>query len=142
PSRVVLEYPRAMMHLMERNIPAFDRAFMIGHGIGTIASRYPENVITIAEIDERVAAVSRQYFHYPHNNTVIGDGREWLAKQETDMLDFVIVDAFTHTGTPRHLTTLEFFRLAKERLHNRGILLLNLAGKLRQDWRASSIYTT
>lgn len=37
PRRVVFEYPRAMIHLMEAGEPYFEDVFLIGHGIGTIA---------------------------------------------------------------------------------------------------------
>ena len=62
PRRIVLEYPRALIHLMERNDPLFRRLFMIGHGIGTIAAHYPDKQVTVAEIDEHVVEFCRDLF--------------------------------------------------------------------------------
>ena len=142
PGRIVLEYPRALIHLMERNAPGFERAFMIGHGIGTIPARYPGNKFTIAEIDEWVVALSREYFGYPWDNVVVGDGRAVLEAEPPASLDVVLIDAFTKDGTPRHLTTAECFRMAGRRLRGPGLVLLNLAGRMRGDRRIASIHAS
>jgi len=64
PGRMVLEYPRAMIHLVEANHPVPRALFLIGHGIGTIAGYYKDTRLVSAEIDERVAALSRRFFGY------------------------------------------------------------------------------
>lgn len=142
PKRIVLEYPRAIIHLMECNNPSFDDVFIIGHGIGTIAGRYPDKRFTVAEIDEKVVELSRQYFNYRGDNVRIGDGRLLLEQTDRRSLDYVIVDAFTKKGTPLHLTSSEFFRLAKEKLTPRGSVILNLMGKPRNDKLINAIHTT
>lgn len=95
PKRIVLEYPRAMIHLMESNDPSFKNMFIIGHGIGTIAGHYSDRQVMVAEIDEKVVELSREYFNYRNDNVVIGDGRQILSKVEAASLDYIIVDAFT-----------------------------------------------
>lgn len=142
PARVVLEYPQALLHLMMRNNPSFERVFMIGHGIGTIPAHCPGRVFTVAEIDERVADVSREHFGYALDNIVVGDGRDVLSRQQEASFDYIILDAFTREGTPSHLTTLEFMRLARRMLRTHGMLLMNLAGKAGRDQRSASIHTT
>ena len=81
------------------------------------------------------------YFNYGLNNVLIGDGRQLLAEQADGRLDYIVLDAFTKEGTPRHLSTLEFFRLAKEKLGDRGMLLLNRdgEGKRRQGRGGDSL---
>jgi len=142
PGRIVLEYPRALIHLMETNAPGFERAFMIGHGVGTIPSRYPAGVFTVAEIDGRVAVLSRKYFGYPWDNIVIGDGRRLLEAEPPASLDIVVIDAFTKDGTPVHLTTVECFETAGRRMRGHGLLLLNLNGRMRGDRRIASIHAS
>nr|WP_246427999.1 fused MFS/spermidine synthase [Paenibacillus phyllosphaerae] len=142
PERIVLEYPRAMIHLMEHHRPGFQRLFMIGHGVGTIAAHYPDKQVTVAEIDEAVVALSRTYFNYSQDNVLIGDGRQLLAEQANDALDYIIVDAFTKEGTPGHLNTVEFFKLAKDKLAGAGIILMNLAGKAQGDKRIEAIHAS
>jgi len=140
PGRVVLEYPRAILHLLERNAPDFGRAFMIGHGIGTIPAQYPESAFTVAEIDGRVAAVSREYFGYPWRNVVIGDGRMLLQAEPPASLDAVLIDAFTKDGTPVHLASVECFEAAADRMRGRGLLIVNLTGRARGDRRIASVH--
>ncbi|MBD2868242.1 spermidine synthase [Paenibacillus arenilitoris] len=142
PSRIVLEYPRAIIHLMERNDPSFARAFMIGHGIGTIAGRYPDKRFTVAEIDDKVVELSRRYFDYRMDNVVIGDGRALLGLEDEGILDYVIVDAFTKDGTPARFASLEFFRMAASKLAFGGTIIMNLAGRARNDKYIDAVYTT
>jgi spermidine synthase len=142
PKRIVLEYPRAIIHLMESNHPSFGSIFVIGHGIGTIAGRYPDKRLLVAEIDEKVVELSRMYFHYRGDHVRIGDGRLLLEQVDLHSLDYVVVDAFTQKGTPRHLTSSEFFRLTKDKLISRGAVILNLMGKPGNDKRINAIYTT
>lgn len=142
PSRIVTEYPRALIHLMERNAPGFVRAFMIGHGIGAIPARYPAGAFTVAEIDERIVDLSREYFGYPWDNVVIGDGRAQLEAEPPAALDAVLIDAFTKDGTPGHLTTVECFEAAARRMRGPGLLLVNLTGRARGDRRIASIHAS
>ncbi|WP_127569551.1 spermidine synthase [Paenibacillus xylaniclasticus] len=142
PQRVVLEYQRAMIHLMDDNDPAFSSAFVIGHGIGTIAGHYPDRQFVTAEIDEKIVELSRRFFRYRMNNVVIGDGRDILVEQESGRYDYILLDAFTSKGTPRHLTTLEFFQTVMDKLRPGGAVILNVAGKLRNDRRSAAIHTT
>ncbi|MGO4549350.1 spermidine synthase [Paenibacillus sp. 2TAB23] len=142
PKRIVLEYPRAIIHLMERNDPAFNNVFMIGHGVGTIPGHYPNKRFVVAEIDEAVVELSKTYFHYHMNNVRVGDGRFLLDEQEQSSFDYIILDAFTEAGTPYHLMTLEFMELAEAKLDARGMLLLNVTGKLKNDTLIDAVYAT
>lgn len=142
PQRVVLEYQSGIIHLMDCNDPAFGDAFVIGHGIGTIAGHYPGKRFVVAEIDEKVVELSRRHFDYEMNNVVIGDGRQILAEQQRGSFDYIILDAFTPKGTPLHLTTLEFFHIAMDKLRSGGAVILNVAGKIRNDRLSAAIHTT
>lgn len=142
PSRVVMEYPRAIIHLMEQNNPAFEQVFMIGHGIGTIAGYFSNKKVTIAEVDEKVVELSRAFFHYCMDNVVIGDGRAILAGQSPGSFDYIVVDAFTKQGTPYHLTTLPFFEEMKEKLSANGAVIMNLMGKIKNDKLINAIHST
>ena len=142
PKRIVLEYPRAIIHLMEANHSEFHRVFVIGHGIGTIAEHYPDKSFTVAEVDLLVVELSRQYFGYSYDNVLIGDGRQLLSTQESHAWDYVILDAFNPKGTPVHLLSLEFFSMVMEKLTSRGLFILNLMGKARHDKLINAVHTT
>ncbi|OZQ65408.1 spermidine synthase [Paenibacillus sp. VTT E-133280] len=142
PERVVFEYPRAIIHLMKCNAPSFEDAFLIGHGIGTIAGYFLDKRFKVAELDSEVVELSRRYFGYIQDNVVIGDGRQILEGEETQKYDYIVLDAFTAAGTPRHLISSEFFSIAHSKLNTEGYLLMNLMGKGENDPLINAIYTT
>ncbi|MFC5468097.1 spermidine synthase [Cohnella suwonensis] len=142
PGRVVLEYQRAVIHLLRTNAPSFANVFSVGHGIGTIAAHDPDKRFVVAEIDGKLEEFSRRYFGYGLDNVRIGDGRELLEREEPDTYDAIVVDAFTHEGTPSHFTTLEFFAMAKTKLISRGTVILNLFGKRNNDRLTDAIHST
>jgi spermidine synthase len=142
PERIVFEYPRAMIHLMEVNEPSFEDVFVIGHGIGTISSHFSEKRFKVAELNDKVLELSKRFFGYCKDNVIVGDGRHILASQEPYAYNYIIVDAFTDKGTPQHLTSKEFFRITREKLDSQGSIILNLIGKGDNDKLINAIYTT
>ncbi|OAS15848.1 spermidine synthase [Paenibacillus oryzisoli] len=142
PDRLLFEYPRAMIHLMGVNAPQYERVFLIGHGIGTIASHLKEKRFTVAELDEHIVALSRRYFGYNQDNVRIGDGRQLLGNEPSRTYDYILVDAFTDKGTPLPLTSLTFFQIAQDKLDEGGAILLNLMGKGEHDPLLAAIHTT
>lgn len=142
PERILFEYPRAMIHLMELNNSEFQDVFIIGHGIGTIASHYPNKSFRIAEIDPLVLELSRTYFDYTIDNVSIGDGRVLLSAENNDQYDYIILDAFTTEGTPQHLISRSFFQMTTTKLHDTGYLIINLIGKANHDRIINAISTT
>jgi spermidine synthase len=142
PERIVFEYPRAIIHLMEFNTPPFEDVFIIGHGIGTIAGHFSEKRFKIAELDNKVVELSKRCFGYNKNNVIVGDGRHILGCEEPHVYDYIILDAFTGKGTPKHLTSKEFFRITREKLDSDGSIILNLIGKGESDKLINAIYTT
>ncbi|WP_339260228.1 fused MFS/spermidine synthase [Paenibacillus sp. FSL R5-0713] len=142
PARMVLEYPRAMVHLMELNHPDFERVFVVGHGIGTLPTYLSDCQVKVAELDAEVAELSRTFFGYEGSPVLIGDGRELLGQEPSGIYDYIIVDAFTATGTPEHLISSDFFTLVKDKLDKKGAVLLNVFGHVGNDRLVSAIYTT
>ncbi|MNI09081.1 spermidine synthase [compost metagenome] len=142
PKRIVLEYPRAIIHLMKHNRPTFEHVFIIGHGIGTIASHFSEKKCKIAEIEAKVVELSQLFFNYNQNNVQVGDGRQILMEEESHTFDFIVLDAFTKKGTPVHLTNLDFFQLTKQKLTIKGYMIMNAMGKAKNDRLINAIHTT
>jgi len=142
PERIVFEYPRAIIHLIDANHTDFEDMFLIGHGIGTISRYYANRRIKAAEVDRRVAELARAFFGSEAESVWIGDGRELLEREAQDTFDVIIVDAFTKEGTPRHLASAEFFRMAAEKLHDQGAIIINLIGRGTRDPYIRAIHTT
>ncbi|UQZ37548.1 spermidine synthase [Paenibacillus sp. PK3_47] len=142
PRRIVFEYPRAMIHLMEINEPFFEDVFVIGHGTGTIAGYFAERRFKIAEVNPQVVSYSRTHFGYTQDNVMIGDGRSLLEGEQDGTFDYILLDAFTAAGTPGHLISDEFFSLTRSKLHPRGAVIMNLMGKSDNDRLLNAIHTT
>lgn len=141
PERIVLEYPRAIVYLMEQNDPAFERAFVIGHGIGTISRHFADRTIRTAEISAKMIELSRLYFGYD-GQVEVGDGRELLSLEADGSLDYVVLDAFTEKGVPWHLFTRECFQTAADKLDERGAIIINMFGRGRRDVHTEAVWAT
>ena len=142
PERIVFEYPRAIIHLMTFNNHSFEDVFVIGHGIGTIPGHFSDKRFTIAELDGSVVEVSKTYFSYRKDNVIVGDGRLLLSNEEPHTYDYLVLDAFTNKGTPRHLISKQFFQIAKSKLESQGSIIMNLMGKGENDKLINAIHRT
>jgi spermidine synthase len=142
PGRIVLEYPRAILHLLDVNYPSSRDIFLIGHGIGTIAGHASDARIKTAELDAAVVELSRIYFGCRQENVIVGDGRQLLACEEESAYDAIVVDAFTEKGVPRQLCSHGFFRLASAKLSRNGAVIMNVFGRVRNDQLIGAIRGT
>ncbi|MFC1721613.1 spermidine synthase [Patescibacteria group bacterium] len=79
------------------------------------------------ELDPTVTEMARQHFQYdiPSLTTHHSDGRMWLRLTDRQY-DIIILDAFTDVEIPAHLTSNEFFALAKQQLNEAGVLAINI----------------
>jgi spermidine synthase len=127
---------------MEYNDPSFEDVFVIGHGIGTISSHFSEKRFKVAELNDKVVELSKRFFGYSMDNVIVGDGRHILGSEKQHAYDYIILDAFTDRGTPRHLTSKEFFRITKEKLDSQGSIIMNLMGRGDNDKLIKAIHTT
>lgn len=143
PERIILEYPRAMLHLFKQQVKEAGQVFMIGQGIGTLSRHLgPDVDVKVAEIDERVVKIGMAYFDYNGPEVTIGDGRLLLEREAAGSYDAVMVDAFTEKGTPRHLISKEFFQLAVDKLRPEGLLVMNAFGRGGGDRLIEAIVST
>lgn len=109
-----------------------DRVLFIGGGGFSTPKRYlreyPNVTVDVVELDPEVIDVAETYFGLPRSerlNVIQGDGREFL--EDTDHeYDVIVLDAYRQDRVPYHMTTLEFMRLARDRLDNDGVLVANL----------------
>lgn len=116
--------------LLERPVR---RMAILGNAGGTVARAYgefyPGVEIDGVEIDPAVTEAGRRFLglgENPRLRVFTADARPFL--RETDRrYDVIVVDAYRQPYIPFHLTTKEFFRLARERLRPGGVLALNVA---------------
>jgi predicted membrane-bound spermidine synthase len=122
--------------------PAPRKVAVLGMAGGTVARQYVAGfgrgvAITGVELDPAIVNVGYRYFDLAgaHANVVVQDARYWLATRPADdKYDVILVDAYRQPYIPFHLTTEEFFRLARSHLTPGGVLVVNV-GRTATDYR-------
>ncbi len=116
-----------------------ERLALIGLAAGTIARQYTAVYGPIPidgiEIDPVIVEVGRRYFGMtmPNLNVTVEDGRYALGMLDGDYT-VIGVDAYRVPYVPWHLTTREFFALARDHLSEGGALAINV-GRIPGDRR-------
>ncbi|MEX1020974.1 MAG: fused MFS/spermidine synthase [Litorilinea sp.] len=106
---------------------------LIGLAAGTVSNLYTDIYgpmpITGVELDPTIIEVGTTYFDMarPNLTAIAADGRGWLRRQPpATTFDLIAVDAYRPPYIPFHLTTLEFFQLTRQHLHETGVLAINI----------------
>ncbi|OGA39004.1 MAG: spermidine synthase [Betaproteobacteria bacterium RIFCSPLOWO2_12_FULL_62_13] len=137
PNDLDLSYTRSMMgFLLFNRRPG--RVLMVGLGGGSLAKfiyhRMPWAVIEVVEINPRVIAVARQYFHVPQDDArftvVVGDGAEHMARHGCGV-DLIAVDGYGAESQAEQLSAKAFYDACRRRLNAGGMLVVNLWGSDR-----------
>ncbi len=128
------------------------RAYVGGLAAGTIpkllTEAYGPIAIDGAELDPAIIRVGQDWFEMtePNLNAVAMDARRFLQMSETASsatqhlpntagtgYDLIAVDAYRPPYIPFHLTTVEFFQLARDRLAEDGVVAVNV-GRTHTDY--------
>jgi spermidine synthase len=109
------------------------RLAILGNGAGTTARAYgeyfPSTRIDAVEIDGHLHEVGKRFFglrERPGLRLVTDDARPFL-RRSRERYDAIFVDAYQQQYIPFYLATHEFFKLARDRLHPGGVLIVNAA---------------
>lgn len=108
-----------------------ERMAIVGLAAGTTAraasAAFPNITIDGIEIDPLIVEVARKYFdmNQPNLNVIIQDGRVGL-RNSPHRYQVISVDAYRPPYIPWHMTTLEFFQEARDKLTEDGVLVLNV----------------
>ena len=133
PDRHVFGYTRYfhMPYLFAEDPDEIDRVLFVGGGGFTGPKRFVSEydaTVDVVEIDPEVIDAAEEYFALEESDRLTvynDDGRRFL--QETDhTYDLIVLDAYKKDKVPFQLTTVEFMRLANDRLSSDGILFANL----------------
>jgi spermidine synthase/MFS family permease len=131
--------------------PELKTALAIGGGAynvpRSILRDSPRAIVDVAEIDPSLHALALRYFALPDDarlrNHAI-DGRRFL-HDTAERYDLIFSDAYrSFISAPPQFATLEFFRLARSKLKEDGVLIANFYGSLAPDTRAAiySVFRT
>jgi spermidine synthase len=133
PDRHVFAYTRYfhLPFLFADDPDDVDRVLFVGGGGFTGPKRFLaeyDATVDVVEIDPEVVRVAKEYFAVedsPRLNVYTMGGRQFL--QETNRTyDLVVLDAYRRDKVPFQLTTVEFVRLASDRLSADGMLFANV----------------
>jgi spermidine synthase len=108
-----------------------ERVAILGNAAGTVARAYghyfPAAQIDAVEIDPELAEIGRRYFDMraPRMAVHDEDARPWLRRADGDY-DVIVLDAYRQPYIPFYLATREFFELARDRLAQGGVLIVNV----------------
>ncbi len=121
---------------------------LVGLGGGTIPAQlfyfYSDAIqVDAVEVDPKVIDISRKYFFLnPRTNVINQDGRIFIRKT-SEKYNLIIVDAYVQQiYIPFHLVTREFFEEGKSRLHQEGILAMNVTAAGEESPLLKSLINT
>ncbi|AUV82725.1 spermidine synthase [Salinigranum rubrum] len=147
PTRHVFDYTSYfhLPFLFADSADDIDRVLFIGGGGFTGPKRFAEEydvTVDVVEIDPVVIDVAKEYFAVSESERLRihnTGGRQFL--RETDRTyDLIVLDAYRKDKVPFELTTVEFMRLARDRLSDDGMLFANVisapSGPASQFYRA------
>lgn len=136
PTYLEYEYVRQIAHLVD--LAAAERAPLrvlhLGGG-GLTLPRYiavtrPGSGQQVVEIEGKLLDFVRRELPLPRNARVrlrTGDAREVLGRVPEGAFDLTVSDVFAAARIPGHLTSTEYYRLAKRALRPTGVHAANLA---------------
>ncbi|MDJ0950735.1 MAG: fused MFS/spermidine synthase [Alphaproteobacteria bacterium] len=99
-----------------------------GTALKQLTHVYPDLQVTGVDLDPEVVAIADKYFGLaaePRIRQVAADAR-WFLTQTGDRYDMIAIDLYVTGHVPFFTTTMEFFRLAHDRLSENGILMMNI----------------
>lgn len=134
PYDLELSYTRSMMaFLLFNERPG--RVLMVGLGGGSLAKfiyhRLPWVTTEVVEVNPRVIAIARQYFHVPEDDArfavIVGNGAEHVARDGRGA-DVIAVDGYDGDSQVAELSDALFYDACRKRLNVGGMLVVNLWG--------------
>lgn len=144
PLEAVFSYT-SYLHLGVVARPHPARALFIGLGGGTAPKKflhdYPSlKTVDAVEIDPETARVAYRYFQLPDDprfRVIVQDGRLFVEKTagqiaagKAERYDIVVIDAYSSSTIPYHLTTREFVRMVRNILSPGGVVVSNIIGAI------------
>lgn len=138
---------QAFWELAKRLESGVSKALFLGAGAfgmpQHVAKQWPDSEVDVVEIDPAVIQVGHDFFRlgeYENIESYAMDARRFLNVTDKDY-DFIFADAYNGVRyIPAHLTTVEFFRTAQDRLDADGVFMMNIisatTGERAQLFRA------
>jgi len=121
-------------------VPDMKEVLIVGGAAYSVPKALLEDIeditVDVVEIEPSLYQLSKQYFRLPEDdslNNYVEDGRRFLANSDKQY-DLIFGDAYySRYSIPSHLTTKEFFQLAKSKLNPGGIFMGNFLGRFNDS---------
>ncbi|WP_251207747.1 spermidine synthase [Acetatifactor aquisgranensis] len=131
------DYAMAAPLMIQEKAPEDCKVLILGMGTGTYATQcrkyYGGMDIEGVEIDEKITALAREYFHLPEDVPVTTyDGRAFLNAVD-EKYDVIMVDAYQDITIPFQMSSVEFFTLVKAHLAENGVMVVNMNMRGREE---------
>jgi spermidine synthase len=138
PNDLELSYTRSMMAFL-LFVPEPAEVLMIGLGGGSLAKFVFLHLsgarVRVVEVNPRVVAIARQYFHVPPDGSrfevITADGAAHVQRDDVSA-DVLVVDGYEADSYVEELASAAFYAACRERLRPGGIMVVNLWGGDRQ----------
>jgi predicted membrane-bound spermidine synthase len=115
-----------------------------GVALKQLATVYPDADVTGVDLDPAVLRVARDYFglkNQPRIRLIAEDAR-WFLYRTRARYDVIGVDLYVTGTVPFFTATTEFFRLARDRLTDNGVLIMNVLSRQRGEARIAPFVKT
>jgi spermidine synthase len=142
PAELTEDYNRALMSaLLFKDNPR--TILLIGLGgcslLHFLLSAFPECVIDIVEIREKVIDLARDFFLLPRGNSHLrifhAAGQDFIRQHDSgNRYDLIIVDAFDESGPAVSLLEKDFPAECRKRMDRDGIFAVNLWSRPKDDF--------
>ena len=132
-----LAYPYTRYHRLTDVFCAhLSRALVLGAGPYSVPkdllARNPDLVVDVVDIEPELLAVAQRFFALKDDARLlnhVADARGFLTRTR-ERYDLIFMDVFHSITLPVHVTTREYFDLARERLTPDGIVVSNVVSDL------------
>ncbi len=115
-----------------------ERVAILGNAAGTTARAYghyfPATSVDGVEIDDELTELGRRFFDLRNHRLEVfhEDARPYLRRTDR-RYDVIMIDAYRQPYIPFYLATREFFELARDRLRDGGVVVVNAGHPEGQD---------
>ena len=139
PTELHFDYIQRIGHVVDSAFPAGAPITALHLGAGALTvPRYieatrPNSRQQVVEIERELIDFVREHLPLPRGASIrcrYGDAREVMEALPAGLLgqvDLIVVDVFRGARTPAHVTSVEFYELARRLLAPGGILVANIA---------------
>ena len=106
---------------------------VVGLGVGTLVTYGREDdQYTFFEINPAVVDYANEHFTFLSKtkaqvNTIVADGRLGLESLDEEVLDLLVIDAFSSDSIPAHLLTVEAMEIYQRVVKDNGLIALHLS---------------